>query len=147
MKAVMGANHLRRLFVIALMLYGPSNSFGNGPETPYAKAEIYYYGWDVLTRGRLSLEQVRTNPRIKTVILNRHEVTSFLRTLEIDKMTKSKDGRAESGDPRLVVDFWDWQGARRTYYSDGALLYSEDGLQWRKIGRDFRQSFTFSRVR
>jgi hypothetical protein len=110
---------------------------------PFVKAEISYYGWNVLTRSRLSLDDVRKHTSIKTTIYTPYEVTSFLTTLRLDKMTKSSDGAIQQGDPRLVVDLWDLQGIRTTYYSDGRLLISEDGLQWRKVDEAFRQKFTF----
>ena len=109
---------------------------------PFVKAEISYYGWNVLTRGRLSLDDVRQHTSIKTIIWNPHEVTSFLPTLQLDKMRKSSEGM--TGDPRLVVDLWNLQGARTTYYSDGQLLISEDGHQWRTVDETFRLRFTFS---
>jgi hypothetical protein len=112
---------------------------------PFVKAEISYYGWNVLTRGRLSLDDVRQHSSIKTIIWTPYEVTSFLPTLGLDRMRKSREGATEEGDPRLVVDLWNLQGARTTYYSDGRLLISEDGRQWRTVDEAFRRKFTFVR--
>jgi hypothetical protein len=117
-----------------------------GASVEFVKAEIYYYGWDVMTRGRLSLDDVRRNPMIRTTISYSHEALTLARWLSLESMAQSEGKEARSGDPRLVIDFWNQEGIRTTYYSDGALLISEDGTVWRKIDREFRQRFTFTAV-
>ena len=39
---------------------------------PYARAEVFYFGWDVLTRGTLTPQEVRDNPRTSILI---HDAT------------------------------------------------------------------------
>lgn len=108
------------------------------------KADIYYYGWNVLTRGRLSLDEVRLNARSATRIFDDKETASLKRWLDLGKMTAAAPGKEISGDPRLVIDFFEENGRRHTYYSDGRLLLSEDGAAWREIDAGFRRRFTFS---
>jgi len=109
----------------------------------FVKAEIYYFGWSVVTGGRLRLDTIRQAPRIRTVMTEPFEVNAFAKWLRIDEMRKQR----RDGDPRLVIDLFDKAGARTTFYSDGADLIAEDGSAWRPIGTEFRARFTFSQTR
>jgi hypothetical protein len=54
-----------------------------GDDNGIVKADIYFYGWGVLTRGKLSLDHVRRNPSIKTEIRDRWETKKLLRLLRL----------------------------------------------------------------
>jgi len=114
-------------------------------EAQFAKAEVYYYGWNVTTRGRLSLDAVRARPRIKTEVYSPMEVREIVLFLQLDQMKSSSAAARITGDPRLVLDFWDAEGRRTTYYSDGIRLIAEDGSRSRMVTAAFRQRFTFGR--
>jgi hypothetical protein len=42
----------------------------------------------------------------------------------------------------LVIDLWDESGKRKTYYSDGLFLYSEDAAT-RPVDQEFLMKFTY----
>jgi hypothetical protein len=116
---------------------------GYAAEHKYVKAEIYFYGWNILTRGKLALDDVRRNPRIKTNISDPYETIAFWRWLRTEKMSLTKGQAEKNENPRLVIDFWDSQGNRTTYYSGGRHLLSEDGAQWRVVDAEFTRRFSF----
>ena len=109
---------------------------------PFERARIYYYGWSVVTRSKLSLDDVRSRARIATLISDRNETTALWRWLF--PRNPSRLSGFVSEDPRLVIDFEDASGKRTTYYSGGKFLVSESGLRIRAIDSKFRQRFTFS---
>jgi hypothetical protein len=132
----------RLTFLVLLLTFLPLFSFAE--EQEFVKADIYYYGWNVLTRGKLSLDDVRKNKRTSTNILDRNETMAFLDWLRLGTMKRSSDGSTRSEDPRLVIDFWDVHGNRTTYYSGGNLILSEDGGLWRVVDREFTGKFGFT---
>jgi len=108
-----------------------------------AKAEIFYYGWNVLTRARLSLEDVRAHATIKTTIGDAAEAGNLAVWLNLPALITAKP---DARDPRLVIDFWSQAGKRSTYYSDGLWLCSEEGSACRAVDDRFRQRFTFGKI-
>jgi hypothetical protein len=109
-------------------------------DSRFSRAEIYYYGWNVMTRARLSLADVRKNPRIATTITDAAEATGLAGLLDL---SAPSSGNRELRDPRLVIDLWSKAGARTTYFSDGISLCAEDGSACRPIDENFRRRFTF----
>ena len=107
----------------------------------YSKVDVYYYGWDVETRSRLPINAVRSSSRIQLSILNSNEIARFADWLELGKMKQVAD--AGVGDPRLVIDFYDEEGGRTTYYASFFRLYSEDSQISRQIDHSFRDKFHF----
>lgn len=116
-------------------------------DTKYVKAEIYYYGWDILTRNRLSLEFIRQYPKIKTSIIGPFETNSLVEWLISDGMSvASRDrGVTEPEDPRLVIDIYEVNGKRVTFYASRFNLFSEDSKKRRAIDDTFREKFRFRR--
>lgn len=111
-----------------------------------ARVQIYYYGWDVLTRSRISLDAVRQNPKITTIIQDKFEIVELVRWLRISNMNQHRDsssGTLEAEDPRLVIDFFDSENKRITYYARRFRLLSEDAKNSRPIDDEFRRRFTF----
>jgi hypothetical protein len=129
--------------LLVVMLLCPSDGTSEVTTVPYTKAEIYYYGWDVLTRGRLSLDTVRTEFRTKTEIRDPAEVARLVRWLRLERMETSTDLQPE--DPRLVIDLRAADGAVSTYYASVFNLLSEDSRKKRKIDQAFRNRFDFAK--
>jgi hypothetical protein len=105
----------------------------------FVRAELYFIDWSVLTRASLSPEQVRRHPYISMRIEQQDRVSGLLKWLDIDALSPSTadDG---PGDARLVVDLFDREGHRVTFYADRFSLMSEDGSRRRAIDRSFRES-------
>ena len=111
----------------------------------FVGADIYYYGWTVVTRGRLTLDFVRRNASMKSYA-GPSETDHLVTLLRLDKMAIAKAGDDRSTDPRLVIDLWDEAGRRTTVYAGTSSLVSEDGRRWRDLDREFKQHFTFGPV-
>jgi hypothetical protein len=121
-------------------VYHCDPSVGVHTKEPYfVRAEVNHIEWSVMTRGRLSPDDVRRLPGMRTNLFEPHDIKALLRTMDIAAMNESRDGSTKTGDARLVVDLWDACGGRVAYYSDGALLMSEDGRRWRSVDQDFRE--------
>src|SRR5947209_5657381 len=84
---------------------------------PFERAEIYYYGWGVLTRGALSLDDVRRNARVVTRINDKYEASKLGEVLRLGALNQMHPGQKRTGDPRLVIDLWDGASARQTYFA------------------------------
>jgi len=109
----------------------------------YAKAEIYYVGWTIMPRTRLTLTGIRNSSHIKTTVNDDFEVKHLVQEwLRLDELKKLSSPVHE--DPRLVVDLFDESGKRTTYYASSASLISEDGQRKRSIDRAFRDKFHFA---
>ena len=107
----------------------------------YQRAEIFYMKWDILTRTRQTIEDVRLRYSVKTVIVDKGEVNKFLMWLQINEMQCAKVKMQE--DARVVIDFYEDSNHRVTYYVSLFNLISEDGMTYRNIDLDFRNKFTF----
>jgi hypothetical protein len=118
-------------------------SLGVAKEISYERVEIYYVRWNVLTREKLSLDDVRRRAYISTKIVEAEELAAFANWLKIDKMRHLNSDHPMTEDPRLVIDFFDKQGKKTTFFSGGFHLLSEDGLNWRPIDNRFKKKFTF----
>jgi hypothetical protein len=116
-------------------------------EHHYVKAHIYYYGWDVMTRTRISLNDVRTSFKIEMIVLDSYEIERLITLLNLDDFIEVKNIEMEkySNDPRLVIDLYDSKGVRTTYYASRFKLLSEDSSLVHSIDGSFRSHFTFSR--
>ena len=111
----------------------------------YIRAEVYYYGWDVLTRSKLSLDMVRKTPQIKIIIYDSFEVSRFTSWLRLDDMKSRNEPPTtdQSEDPRLVIDLFKADSRHVTYYASRFNLLSEDSRKRRPIDDTFRQKFIF----
>jgi len=121
-------------------VYHCDPSVGAHTKEPYfVRAQINYIDWSVMTRGRLTPDDVRRLAGMRTNLFEPRDIKALLRTMDVASMSESRDGSMKTGDARLVVDLWDTCGERVAYYSDGALLMSEDGRRWRSVDQDFRE--------
>lgn len=127
--------------MITLALPSFFSSGTQGAMEQYIRAEISYYGWDVLTRSRTSLNAVREASRIKIVIYDSPEIARFVKWLYLEDMKDASDVRPE--DPRLVIDLFQSNNQRTTFYASRFNLISEDNKRKRSIDESFREKFRF----
>jgi len=106
------------------------------------KVEVYYYGWNVMTRARLDLKAVREGRKIAYTIYSQDEITAFTKWLKIDKL-RTLD-HPEPEDPRLVIDLIDKKGNVISYYASYFSLLNETSSALRPIDEVFRKRFSFS---
>lgn len=136
----------KRVLVFAIGCFIPSVSYPSAAdchtEGQFIRAEIYYYGWDVLTRSRLSLAMVRENSKIQISIRDPSEVGCFVNWLQLDKM-KDAATKTLPEDPRLVIDLFRSDRSAVTYYASRFNLLSEDSKRKRAIDESFRQKFIY----
>jgi hypothetical protein len=135
----------KELFFFLLLLFWTDTSLCVAAELgrdTIVMVDIYYYGWDVMTRARLELDDVRKGNKIKTTIYSSDEIASFIDWLNLDDMKKVGNPRPE--DPRLVIDFIDEEQNRYSYYASRFSLLNENSTIRRPIDDTFRKRFTFA---
>ena len=114
---------------------------GNAKEKTYVRAEIYYIPWDNLSRARLTLPDVRASSECSTKITAKRELKAFVSLLGLQKMSKLKVQKVE--DPKLVIDLFDSNSEKSTFYASYFNLVSKNGLSFRKINAKFRKGITY----
>jgi hypothetical protein len=107
----------------------------------FIKAEIYYYGWDVLTRQKLSSSDVRNGYKIYISITDSTEVAKLVKWLRLDELQSVTNNKAE--DARLTIDLFKINGNRITYYASRFNLLTENASAKRSINKEFRDKFHF----
>lgn len=103
------------------------------------KVEIFYVPWQTFTSVALQPAQVRKQAAVFAKITGAAEIAKFSKNLQINALTKSDV--SPSSDARLVIDFYDDDGRRSTFFADQQRLSSEDGQRSRIINDDFRRMF------
>lgn len=120
------------------------NAYGNQKKETmieYVKVEIYYYDWDVQTRYALTPDIVRTNYWLKITIVNKAEIDRFIQWLHTEKMKKIDI--KEIYDIRLVIDLFDRDGKRTSYYATQFDLINENATLKLRIDDKFKTKFNF----
>jgi len=127
--------------------YGQCNSINHNNESSstYSRVEIFYYGWDILVRSKLSLDNVRDNAKIKIIISDSYEIENFIKWARLNELQEIIDSKNEimDDDPRLVIDMFDSENKRITYYASRFRILTEDSTKWRKIDDEFKKKFHF----
>ena len=104
-------------------------------------ADLYYYGWDVTTRVKLSPDDVRRDPRIVITVLDPARAAALHSWLALPEMVPVKPDR--TGSARLVLDFTTGRGETITFYASRNELFSGDSSLVRAIDSEFRDRFRF----
>lgn len=103
----------------------------------FTKAKIYYLGWDLLTRARLSPEDARARAMVEIAVNDQYVVENIVKFLDLPAMKKAE----QPGDPRLVIDFYKTDGSITSYYASRFSLYTEDSSLSREIDQRFQDVF------
>jgi hypothetical protein len=116
-----------------------------GDAANFIRADVYFRGWFSERYAAISPEQLRDEARhgsfgtVTAHIASASELQQLLAALDLPRL------HPERGDPRsdtcLVLDLFDSAGARTTYRSNGAYLWSADCTRGRKIDERFRKFF------
>jgi hypothetical protein len=114
----------------------------------YTLAEIYYSHWWMTEQGERpaladELRSTRTEYGTKTSIRNPFEISALMDFLHVEAMSGQK--RRAPGRPLLVIDISYTDGRVVSFFSDGSYLWDADGRRARRIGCEFRSTFTFVR--
>jgi hypothetical protein len=130
------------LLALLAVLIAPIASLGAEEEDDarLVEATVYFYGWEMETRARLTLEQVRKSSRMTTTILDEGLATRFGELLRLREMVARTD-EVVNADPRLVIDMRRRDGKMETYFASWSHLFSADGRRLRKIDARFRARF------
>lgn len=112
---------------------------GSSTRRGYDRATIYFVGWDVLTRSRLSIEDVKRSAPIVVQIRRRAEASKFAQSLHLDEMTAVTPPTEE--DKRLVIELLRVGGGVEVYYANARALLSSDSTRSRVVDAEFRKRF------
>lgn len=124
----------------ALIAVPASISAGDLSMQRLATAEIYYFDWDVITRSRLSIDDVRRMYHAKIFIRGNHQVHRFIKKVGIDKLAPAAAPDHEV-DVRVVIDLAFESGEVRTLFADRFHLYSMDSRSSTPVDDRFRDAF------
>jgi hypothetical protein len=103
----------------------------------WERADIYFVDWDVLTRTRLTPENVRELADFKRTY--QREALEIARAVDLGKLSFSQDKRPE--DARLVIDLFAKDDVRVTYYASKFNLSTFDSTSKYPIDEQFRKHF------
>jgi len=130
---------MNKLFLCLIVILCSASSMAVSQQ-PSEKAVLYYEGWDTLTRAQLSPDDVRRTAPVVVTLRDRQRIDILLRWLDLGTLKQHDSG---PGDARLVVDFFDAEGKRESYYASLFDLLSEDSKRARPIDEKFRGHFRF----
>jgi len=113
------------------------------PSVAVSKARAYFVGWDVLTRVRLSAEDVIRMKRIVIEINDAGLAGNFVEWLRLDDLRARKTN--EPADARLAIEVIYADGSTDLYYADESALYTSDSRRSRSVGQEFLSRFDVAR--
>jgi hypothetical protein len=91
---------MKSLCVMVFVFMLSALTIAQAAEDQFVQAKIYYFGWDVSTRVRLRLDDVRTNAKTEMKINDPYVISNLIAFLNVPAMKKAEG----PGDPRLVID-------------------------------------------
>ncbi|HSV44079.1 MAG TPA: hypothetical protein VLJ10_05940, partial [Candidatus Bathyarchaeia archaeon] len=125
------------LLSIILVLCAAGSLQAQDRPAEFTKAKIYYLGWDLSTRARLSPEDARARAMVEIAVNDPYVVGNIVKFLDLPAMKKAE----QPGDPRLVIDLYKADGSMTSYYASRFTLYTEDSSLSREIDQRFRDIF------
>jgi len=109
------------------------------------KVRAYLVGWNVLTRTRLTAEDVA---RIKSIAIEINDAglaQNFVTWLRLGDLKERPRGEREPADARLTIELVHDDGTTELYYADRAALYSGDSRKSRPVDQEFLDRFDIAR--
>lgn len=110
---------------------------------PVTKVRAYFVGWNVLTRSRLSAEDVIRMKKLVIEINDTGLAANFVEWLRLDDLTTRKT--REPADARLAIEVFHGDGSTDLYYADKAALYTADSTRSRPVDQEFLARFDIAR--
>ena len=110
--------NLSRISIYCILLFSFSSHSFSGENIKYLK--VYYKDWNSMTKGSLSVEDVRNNPDVYMDIKNIRFINGFL---SYEKKLKCKEYSGKIGDIRMVVELYDGIINKEYYFSNRDLAY------------------------
>lgn len=136
---------VKSIAIIIFMLFF-SVAFAENAENRIVKAEVYNFGWHLVTRTSIHYETVRIAHRLKLIIPDRHgKATEFYEKL-MTLPWEDKKNATRIVDTRLVIDILDSEGETLTLIASYNYIYmlnKRNNIEKRaKINDAFRNSFS-----
>lgn len=110
------------------------------------EVKVYYYIWNIFTRYRLSLSNIRELSDTQIVIRGEDNINSFITWARLSELKDVPNDELEIQgpiEPRLVIDLIKDNGEIITYYANNQYLYTADSKKKLPITDSFRDKFTF----
>ncbi len=94
----------------------------------YELLEIYYIDWNILTRQRLGVDDVKQNYDVYIKVKNNNKINSIFAILNAYefKMNDMRNGKYIEADARLVLEFKCQSSKSLIYYSDGEKILTDN---------------------
>lgn len=131
---------LATLFCASSLVYGDEAT-----GVRITRARAYFVGWDVMTRTRLSIDDVVGMKRIYFEINDPELAAHFADWLRLPEMRDR--GSVEAEDARLVIELIQESGDVIVLYANKARLFAADSSRVREVDEDFRRRFDLARTR
>ena len=140
-KALISVRKLMKKFLLLMILFAmPFSATADSDSHKYIRAEIYYVNWNIRTRIPLSIDSIRRNYDIKTIIQDQYEINKFVKSLPLDELSPVQIP-VDHVDARLVIDLIESDGSMETYVASYFTLYSSDLQRELEINEEFRARF------
>ena len=135
---------MKKFLLLMILFAMPFSAVADSGSHKYAKVEVYYYDWEIPVRSDLSIDDVRKNYFIKTIIQDEYTISQFVNTLRIDELSPVHSN-FKNVDVRLVIDLIKTDGSMETYIASRFYLYSSDLQREMKIDDEFRDRFRLNK--
>ena len=106
----------------------------------FAKAEIYYYNWDIDLRARMTPADVREKYLSKLEMRDARDIHEFVSRLPVGELRRL-NAPMENVDVRLVIDLYSFDGSVKTYYASTFYFFADDGTYAAELGTEFSKEF------
>lgn len=130
-------------FFALMILLGATAMPAVGDSVEIEGVRAYFVGWDVLTRSRLSPQDVVRMKRVLIEISDAGLARNFIEWLRLEDLRPRPN--SDPADARLTIEIYRSDGSSTLYYSDKAALYSADSTLFRPVGEEFLARFDIAR--
>ena len=130
-------------FFALMILPGAAAMPAIGDSVEIESVRAYFVGWDVLTRSRLSPQDVIRMKRVLIEISDAGLARNFVEWLRLEDLRARPN--SDPADARLTIEISHADGSSKLYYSDKTALYSADSTRSRPVGEEFLARFDIAR--
>ena len=130
-------------FLALMILLGAAVMPAAGDSVEIESVRVYFVGWDLLARSRLSPQDVIRMKRVLIEISDAGLARNFVEWLRLEDLRARPN--SEPADARLTIEISHADGSGKLYYSDKDALYSADSTRSRPVGEEFLARFDIAR--
>ena len=129
-------------FFIALVsvsnfVLSKENTIQNMRQEDYKQIRMYFVGWDILTRTKLSPDDVRRMRNVYIEVNDKGRISNIVNKIFDVEFTTFKYNEPE--DARLVIELVKSDGKVEAFYANKTDLLTIDSKKYRTFGNHFNE--------